>query len=511
MRIVHLTAEFAPIAKAGGLGEVVLGLSRELLKSGHEIEVILPKYDFLTPSKLPDLKIEVPHFKCLEHNNALWSARVEGCPIHLLEARHPAGFFHRGKIYGYDDDAARFIYFTRASLELLKQQKKQIDILHLHDWHVSLAAPLIKDLFKELKIGATVLTLHNVEYQGICALHDLALFGIDGRKYLTKENQINLLKLGIEYADAIVPVSPTYAEEILLPEYGFHLDQTLRANRSKIKGILNGIDTKIWDPATDPHLPHHFRVESALKGKEEIRKTFSLDIKKRPWVGTVSRLVPQKGPHLIMETLKTTIQKGGTFILLGSSPIPELQEEFDRLLKEYADHPQVSLNYTYDEALAHKIYAALDFLIVPSLFEPCGLTQLIAMRYGTIPIVRKTGGLKDTVFDHDDPKIPASQRNGFTFSLPTPESLNVTLDRAFRLFFQDPASIQSLIRRGMNTDFSWKKPAKEYLKLYRNLKCLLDVSPVGINVIANRNGGVESGNCHRKQADLLKEGQRDPS
>ena len=489
MRIVHLAAEFAPIAKAGGLGEVMVGLSRELTRAGNFVEIIIPKHDFIDTQKLPDIKIEVPNFKCLEYANAMWSARVEECSLHLLEARHPAGYFHRGKIYGCQDDIARFIYFSRAALEYLRIKNEPIDILHLHDWHVSLCAPLVKDLFKDLKIKSVVLSIHNVEYQGKCAPSDLDAIGVNGSAYLTKDRlqddnpkypkSINLLKGGIIYSDAIVPVSPTYAKEILIPEYGFKLDTTLRKMESKITGILNGIDTTIWDPANDPSIAAKYSSESANKAKQINREKFKLDQKKRPWIGAVTRLVPQKGPELLEEALKKTIELGGCFLLLGSSPVPQIQEQFDLLKEQYKDHPQVFLQYEYNETLAHLIYAALDLLIVPSHFEPCGLTQLIAMRYGTVPIVRSTGGLKDTVFDCEDPKVPIAQRNGFSFQEPTSESMNVTLERAFKLFKSEPATFQGLIRKGMQSDFSWKKPAQEYMKLYRKL---LGNRPVKLSV-----------------------------
>jgi len=483
MRIVHLAAEFAPLAKAGGLGEVILGLPREQARISGEVEIILPKYDFIDLNKLENLKIEVPDFKCLEYANAMWSGRSEGCSVHLLEARHPAGYFHRGKIYGCEDDIARFLYFSRAALEYLKVKKEPIDILHLHDWHVSICAALVKDLFKELKVKAIVLSIHNVEYQGKCDISDLDAIGLKGAAYLSKDKlqddnpkfpkSINLLKGGIVYADAIVPVSPSYAQEILTPEYGFNLNQTLRKHQAKIKGIINGIDQKIWDPSHDAVLIPSYSVESAIGGKqanrEALAKKFPLAVKKRPWLGAVTRLVPQKGPELLEAALEKTLELGGAFLLLGSSPMPTIQEQFDKLKEKYKGNPQVLLHYEYNEAVAHLIYAALDFLIVPSHFEPCGLTQLIAMRYGTIPIVRATGGLKDTVFDCEDSKVPVNQRNGFTFPEATAYSMNQTLERAFKLFRTEVPIFQSMIRRGMEADFSWKKPAQEYLRLYHRL------------------------------------------
>lgn len=479
MRIIHAAAEFAPIAKAGGLGEVVVGLGRELSSKGDDVAIILPKYDLIDLSKLSNLKIEVSDFKCLGFSNTMWSATSEGCNLHLLEARHPAGYFHRGKIYGCEDDIARFIYFSRALLEYLKGKKEPIDVLHLHDWHVSLCGALVREVFKELKVKAIVLTIHNVEYQGKCAVADLDAIGLRGVDYLVKgklqdnnpqfPKTINLLKGGIIYADAIVPVSPTYAREILTLEYGCYLDGTLQKMQSKITGILNGIDPKLWDPSNDPHLTLPYNVESAIKAKQANKALFKLDQERGPWLGAVTRLVPQKGTELLEEAIQKTIDLGGCFLLLGSSPLPKMQDHFNQLKEKYRGNKQVWLHYIYDEALAHAIYAALDYLIVPSHFEPCGLTQLIAMRYGAIPIVRSTGGLKDTVFDCEDPTIPIATRNGFTFPLPTRGSMNATLERAFKLFKSEQASFQALIRRGMQSDFSWKKPAQEYLKLYRNI------------------------------------------
>lgn len=500
MRIVHLSAEFAPIAKAGGLGEVLVGLSRELTRNSHDVEVILPKYDFIDLSKADNLKIEVPNFTCLEYQNAMWSAQVEECSLHLLEARHPAGYFHRGKIYGCDDDIVRFSYFSRAALEYLSLKKEPIDILHLHDWHVSLCAPMVKDLFKSLQVNAVVLSIHNIEYQGKCAVSDLDAIGLNGSHYLTPDRlqddnpkfpkTINLLKGGIVYADAIVPVSPSYAKEILNPEYGFNLNITLRKVQPKIKGILNGIDTTLWNPEKDKDLVVPYAVESANKGKGANRAKFFIDQTKRPWIGAITRLVPQKGPELIEETLKTTLELGGSFLLIGSSPIPTVQAHFDQLKQKYDRNPQVLLHYEYDEAMAHLLYAALDFLVVPSHFEPCGLTQMIAMRYGTVPIVRATGGLQDTVFDCENSKYPIKQRNGFTFADRTKTSLNATLKRAFTLFKSEPATFQSLIRRGMESDFSWKAPAQKYLNLYRSLQHSLDMNPICINVVADRNSSI---------------------
>jgi starch synthase len=394
-------------------------------------------------SKLSKLT-KVHEFEYLGHKVTLLSAYYEEIPLLLLDPHHPANFFRRDKIYAYPDDIARFTYFSKAAMEYLKNEP--FDVLHLHDWHTSLCAALAKKTLKK------VLSIHNVEYQGKGALLDLNDPAFEDR------GSLNLLKGGIIHSDAIVPVSPTYAKEILTPEYGFGLDGILREQRAKVHGILNGIDQKMWDPAKDRALLSNYTLASHKKGKLSAKKEFAID-PKTPWVGAITRLVPQKGPKLIEAALQKTLELGGSFLLLGSSPIPELQKHFDALKEKYQGNPRVFLHYEYDETLSHKLYAALDFLIVPSLFEPCGLTQMIAMRYGTVPIVRATGGLKDSVFE---------EKNGFLFSDPTPEALGKALEKAIKTF--QTAAFDKLIENGMKWDFSWQKPAKEYLQVYEPIQ-----------------------------------------
>lgn len=488
MKIVHLSSEFAPFAKAGGLGDVLTGLARELTLAGHEVEVILPKYDFITQKSPLPLQKEFQDFYCWEkgesYRNTMWSAFVENCRLLLLEAHHPKGYFSRGKIYACEDDIARFLYFSKACLEYLKARNEPIDILHLHDWPVSIAAVLAKEIYK-LPIRAIVLTIHNADYQGHCATWDLDAIGLHGAKYLTKEsfeddrypNAINLLKGGIVFSDAVNTVSASYAKEILTPEIGGPLSETFRLHQAKIRGITNGIDYHLWNPCQDPYLETHYN--SALSSMEienrkesarnQLRKQFNLHLNQRPWVGSITRIVPQKGPKLLEAGLDKTIDLKGSFVLLGSSPIPSLQEHFEHLKRKHAKSENVLLQFEYNEALAHQIYASLDFLLLPSLFEPCGLSQMIAMRYGTIPIVRATGGLQDTVFDWANPKVTADKRNGFVFKNATNTDLFSALSRAFEMFRKDPETIQVLSKRGMQQNFSWEKPAKEYVKMYLNL------------------------------------------
>ena len=487
MRITHIAAEFAPIAKAGGLGEVLTGLCRQLTLEYEDVDVLIPKYRFISNEFLPNLIQKTPDFECVEHGisytNRMWHAEVEGCRLHLLETDHPQDYFGRPHIYGYPDDLARFIYFSRAALEYLRLLGRPIDILHLHEWHTAILAPLVKEDFaKKIEVKSVVFTIHNLEYQGKCASRDLDAIGMDGSYYLSPSrsqdpehpHSINLMKGAIVYADAITTVSPSYAKEILTPSFGCNLENTLLKYKKKLTGILNGIDQKLWNPTADHYLSAPFSEKDSLvhlhEAKEANRralaKTFGLDASKRPWVGAITRLVPQKGLEMLEEGLEYTVKQGGVFVLLGTSPFELIERHFEKLRSKYGGSSAL-IQLSYDEALAHRIYASLDFSLIPSLFEPCGLTQLISMRYGTVPIVRATGGLKDTVFDCDDYTVNARQRNGFIFL--QPKEFSTTLSRAFSLQKQDPATFQDLMRRGLQFDSRWKKPALQYLKLYRQL------------------------------------------
>ena len=474
MRIVQVAAEFAPLIKAGGLGEVIIGLSRQLVKMNQEVAVIIPKYDSLPLNILKELKIETPHFITQdgqnEIDNTMWSAKFENIQIHLLETKHPANYFNRGNIYGFADDAPRFLYFAKAVAAYLNFKQIPVDVLQLHDWHAAALTALMKG---NRLIKKTILNIHNLEYQGKCGLNDLKHTGI--RQDLLHSfhgnedhhpDSYNILRGGLTLADQIVAVSPTYAKEILTSEYGWGLESLLNERKANLTGILNGIDEIIWNPATDPYITKNFNttdstetITAAKKQNQDfLRDKFGL--KGYPWIGAITRIVPQKGPEFIEAAIQQTVDAGGTFLLLGSSPLPELQKHFETVKKKFENCPQVLIQLNFDEDLAHKIYAALDFLLIPSHFEPCGLAQMIGMHYGTIPIARKTGGLKDTVFETED----KNQSNGFTFSSRNIDEFLECLNRALK------TNERTKIRHnGLRTDFSWKEPAKQYQELYKSL------------------------------------------
>jgi starch synthase len=492
MHIVHIASEFAPIAKVGGLGDVVSGLSIELAKQGHHVEVLLPKYGCIEKKHLLDATIDTDNFKsCFQqnwHNNTIWKKEFHGISVRLIEDHCKEKFFLRKNIYAYKDDNDRFLYFCKTALEYLDRQNIPIDIIHIHDWHTSIVPILLKEHFPSLlhKIKGIILTIHNVAYQGYCNKYNLANVDIDPNKFpgllayktLFSNNVYNLLKAGIVYSDIVTTVSPSYAKEILTKELGFKMDKTLKACHHKLYGILNGIDPTVWNPATNNSLATNYTtanssIDDIIKAKREnkraLQQLLNMPIKELPLVSNIGRLVEQKGPKLIKQAVKTTIKNNGQFILLGSAQTPTIQKGFDKLKCNLRKNKNAYFYFGYDERLAHLIYAASDFIVIPSIFEPCGLTQMIALCYGTIPIVRKTGGLADTVFDVDDINTSYNLKNGYTFLKPSKKEINACIKRAMHDWVYDKEKIKGLINNGIKMDFSWKEASLEYLKIYRKL------------------------------------------
>lgn len=454
MKIVHVASEFAPLAKAGGLGDVLLGLSRATLESGHDVTVIIPKYssidiDCQRVAELHDL---------YNGKNALttfWKAHYQNIPLILVESDQ--NFFSSGKIYGEPNDCDRFGFFSKQVAHYLKRES--IDLVHLHDWHTALVALL----HPEVK---SVLTLHNMAYAGACDLATLQRIGLkeDEVKALKYRDYYSILQGGLESAEKLVAVSPTYAQEILTAELGAGFDSYLNQHKEKLTGILNGIDYTFWNPEQDGFLPAHYNLQTLSRKKKvkaALQKRLGLLSGNKLLVAFVGRLVAQKGPQLIEAAMKKIIADGGQFVLLGATSDPVIEEQFTQLKSAYRNNPNVHIELVYDEPMAHLIFAGSDMLIVPSLFEPCGLTQMIAMRYGTVPLVRRTGGLADTVFE---------SKNGFNFVEPTEEAIFQALDRSFACWKNEPAKWQQLIANGMSEDFSWKKPQEAYADLYRGIK-----------------------------------------
>lgn len=487
MHIVHVTSEFAPIVKAGGLGDVVHGLSKAQVKAGHRVDVILPKYDILNYQYIHQFHLELPDLFSyedqLEYHNSVYAAMVDSIPLHFIEPHHNHYYFNRGSIYGCLNDIERFLYFCRATLEYLMAQEIAFDIIHLHDWPTAALAPLIKTLCNDTPLANArlIFTIHNIEHQGKCRPHDLNRIGLHGLDFRC-ENQmqdpidpslINLLKGAIVNCDQVVTVSPTYAHEITSSQLSFGLTPTIQTHKKKITGILNGIDLNSWNPATDAHISYNYPtnptyLEEILTKKKqnraELLQALNLKPTSGPLIACISRLAQQKGPRLIQKALHYTLEKGGTFILLGTAQDPATEKEFLHIKRHYHLHPHLFMSLAFNETLSRQIYAAADALIIPSIFEPCGLTQMIAMRYGTVPIARKTGGLADTVFDLDD---PTHKPTGFLFEEPTELAIHQVIDRAFTIYHNHFHKWRELISAGLSLNLGWDSSQIAYEKIYQ--------------------------------------------
>lgn len=494
MHIIHIASEMAGLAKVGGLGDVLLGLSREVQAQGHTVDVIVPKYSLMNYEAIDRLQIAYRGLWSFGsshwHHNTVWTCSVKGVRLYLIEPHTHNHYFEREKIYGYEDDIERFTYFSRAALEFLLKAQINPDIIHLHEWHSAIVAPLYWDLFHPIGLDQPGLlyTIHNLEHQGRCSPQDIDNIGLNGAHYLAPDKMqddqnpelINLTKGGITFSNYVTTVSPTYAKEVLTPEGGHGLDQTMVSVEAKFQGILNGLDYDHWNPQTDPYLPISYDSKKSIKGKkaskDELRHRFSMSIEDKPLVAAVTRLVPQKGIHLIKHAIFRTLELGGQFVLLGSTADQITLGEFYQLKVHFANNPNIHIELQHNEELVHLIYAGSDIFLIPSLFEPCGLTQLIALRYGSIPLARRTGGLADTVFDVDyDQDCPI--QNGYCFEEPTKEGITSALDRALECY--KTKRWKQLVQNGMELDHSWIKPASQYIQVYQQIQKQLHAKPVG--------------------------------
>ncbi|KAK1375131.1 Starch synthase [Heracleum sosnowskyi] len=444
MHIVHIAVEMAPIAKVGGLGDVVTSLSRAVQDLSHTVEIIFPKYDCLNLSNVEEFRFHKSYFWGGTEIK-VWFGKVEGLSVYFLEPQN--GLFWTGCIYGCKNDGGRFGFFCHAALEYLLQSGSNPDIIHCHDWSSAPVAWLFKDQYVHygLSKARVVFTIHNLEFGA------------------------HLIAKAMAYADKATTVSPTYSQEVSgNPAIAPHL--------YKFHGILNGIDPDIWDPYNDKVLPVCYTSENVVEGKraakEALQQKLGLKRADLPLVGIITRLTHQKGIHLIKHAIWRTLDRGGQVVLLGSAPDPRIQNDFVNIASHlHSSHnDRARLRLTYDEHLSHLIYAGADFILVPSIFEPCGLTQLTAMRYGSIPIVRKTGGLYDTVFDVDHDKERAQARglepNGFNFEGADAAGVDYAVNRAISAWYEGRDWFNSLCKLVMEQDWSWNRPALEYLELY---------------------------------------------
>ena len=476
-RILQLAAEVAPFAKTGGLGDVVAGLSRFLGRAGHDVRIFLPFYPSLASAA--DRYVPVDFIRDvpvqLGPRRFTYTARttpLPGSDLNVYFIDCPPLFGHGGIYHGDVDDSLRFGLLSVAALECAQRMGWSPDVLHCHDWHTALAPVYLKAFFgwdQLFQRTRTVLTLHNLAFQGIVDRTRIVDLGLEKHAHLLdlSPGYLNFLRNGILQADALTAVSRTFAREIQTPEQGFDLDGLLRARSDRLFGIVNGVDYGDWSPETDPNLFYHYSAAD-LSGKRNCKRALLREIgfderTAAPVVGVVSRLTPQKGFDLCFESLPAFLsQRDLRLVVLGSGE-PRYEEFFHALERRF---PGKAWFYRgYNEKLAHQIEAGADIFLMPSKFEPCGLNQMYSLRYGTPPVVRKTGGLADTV----EPFDPATgQGTGFVFEHFTSMGLGWALDLALNTYHQH-AAWEKLMLNGMSRDFSWDVQGQEYVELYGRL------------------------------------------
>ncbi|ABS24357.1 glycogen synthase GlgA [Anaeromyxobacter sp. Fw109-5] len=472
MEILFVASEVAPWSKTGGLGDVAGALPRALAARGHAVSVVTPRYGTIDPHA-HRLR---PLHRALDvrgEPTTLWVSR-DRAPVYFVEHEHFFG--SRRGLYGeahdYGDNAERFAYLARAALALPGALGLRPHIVHLNDWQTGLVPFLLRREHARdaaLAGARTVFTIHNLAYQGVFSKHVVPALGLpwDVFRYEAMEfhDQLNFLKAGLVFADALTTVSPTYAREIATPQGGVGLDALLRHRARDLHGILNGIDVEEWDPATDRHLPARYSAAD-LSGKAACKSALQreLGLPERPdvpLVAMIGRLAEQKGLDLVVAALGELLARDLQLVLLGTGR-PELEEAFRRAARERPD--RMAARIGFDEGLAHRMEAGADLFLMPSRFEPCGLNQMYSLRYGTIPVVRAVGGLEDTVEDFDG----WSRGTGFKFRDYHPQAMLLAVRRALEAH-RDRRAWRAMMLRGMALDFSWDRSAQAYEALYRSL------------------------------------------
>ena len=477
--VAFIGSECYPFVKTGGLGDVMYALPKELAKQNCDVKVILPRYACI-PEKYQNKMVYRGSFDmnlCSDGRSfyvGIMEYVWDGVVYDFIDNQE---FFTNGNPYtNLIDDIPKFCYFSKAALAALNYMDWEPDIIHCHDWQAALVPVYLDTMFKDTPIGRakTVLTIHNLRFQGVYDKKMISYWTglpdyVFNKDALTvKWLDANMLKGGLTYADAITTVSGTYAWEIQTPEYGEDLDAHLRYHSGKLRGIVNGIDYDIWNPATDPRLANNYDLGNVLtekrKNKKALQEELGLEVDDGKFViGLVSRLTNQKGLDLVNEILPQLIDGNTQVVILGTG---DAQYEDSFRYYENAYKGQVCSNIMYDETRAHHIYAGADALLVPSRFEPCGLTQLIAMHYGDVPIVRETGGLKDTVEPYNE---FTNWGNGFTFDRYESGLLLDAINRAKTLYFTNRWCWDEMVQRNMDKDVSWESSARQYRDLYVDL------------------------------------------
>lgn len=480
LSLLFVASEAAPFAKEGGLGDVVGALPKYLARLGHDVRVVIPRYYSVNIAKynlrlLPGTLVVpmgiIGYMYCGVYEGHLPGSEV---PIYFLEHEQ---FYGRAGLYqqdgqGYLDNDNRFVFLSKAALELCKMLAFRPDVIHSHDWHSAAIPPLLNTSYLHDRFvgeSASLLTLHNMQHQGNFYPGLMEVLGIGWKHFnyldLEKDDQVNLLKGGINHANLLNTVSECYAEEIQTAEYGWGLEDVVRERADDLYGILNGVDYEEWDPAHDPYIAAKYSPRN-MKGKalckQDLQATLGLPQRADvPLFGVVSRMVQQKGTDIIAEAIHRILEMDVQFVMVGNGE-PWAHFYFGDVA---AAHPDKFACYIgYNEALAHKVEAGADFFVMPSSFEPCGLNQMYSLAYGTPPIVRATGGLDDSVENFDEQALTG---DGLKFWQHSATALFDTIGWAAYTFFNNPKGLKALRKNGMKKRFTWDEAAIKYVELYR--------------------------------------------
>jgi len=486
--IVMVSTECAPVAQTGGLGEVIFGLSRELEWRGNAVDIILPKYDCMRYDQIYGLTVSyqdlwVPWYSGAVHCT-VWFGFVHGRRCYFIDPHSPDNFFNRGRIYGELDEANRFAFFAKAALEFMLKSDKRPDVIHCHDWQTALVPVLLFEIYQHTGMPhqRVCYTIHNFGHQGITGEDVLWATGLTRPAHFFDERRLrdnfdhgalNLMKGGIVYSNFITTVSPQHAWEATATDQGKGLGHTLFVHGQKFGGVLNGVDYDVWNPEIDRFIPAHYTAQTLdqkYANKEALRDRFWLRKEFKPIIAYIGRVDKQKGIHLIHHALFYALAHGAQFVLMGTCPEHAVNGHLWHLKHYLNDNPDCHIEIGYDEGLAHLTYAGADMLVMPSMFEPCGLSQMIALKYGTVPIVRAIGGLVDTVIDRDYSPRPPEERNGYVFHQVDHQALESAMSRALGLWYDYPWEFRQLMINGMQQDHSWAIPGQHYLNIYEYIR-----------------------------------------
>ena len=484
MRILLATTEAVPFAKTGGLADVCGALPAEIEKLGHEIVVVMPAFKQIWSAGIDiqpaGVELQIPVGGRTVAGAVLKATLPNSSvPVYFIQQNE---YYDRDGLYqqdgkDYRDNCERFVFFSRAVVELIRLLDLKTDLVHCNDWQTGLIPAYLKTEYAS-KPGyeriTSVMTIHNLAYQGVFWHWDMLLTGLDWRYFNWRQmefyGQLNLLKTGIAFADSVSTVSPRYAEEIQTAELGCGLEEILRHRGDSLVGILNGVDTQVWNPATDPFLATKYTVDNWKQGKADAKCRLQHDLglaqnERAPMLGFVGRLAEQKGMELILDIMDRWTRSGDAqWVILGTGD-PKYHQELSQFASQSADKVAVVLGFNNE--LAHRIEAAADIFLMPSRYEPCGLNQMYSLIYGTVPVVHQTGGLANTIVPATMENLDAGKANGFMFDAFSSLHLEEAIHHACQMYAFRASDWAQLVETGMKQDYSWTKSAKQYVELYR--------------------------------------------